>query len=71
MKFKIEPINGGYYLYVKDGKKDKEQGWEWIGFSFTVIGAKYLAWKYKRHQEKGGEFELSDGMMKRIKNFLK
>lgn len=70
MKFRIEPINGGYYLYVLDGEGE-ECGWEYIGFSFTAIGAKYQARKYKKRQEKGGEFKLSDGILERFRKYLK
>lgn len=53
MKFKIEPGNTGYFLYVEiDGK------WKLLGFKFTLIGVKISAWRYKRHFENAGEFEI-------------
>lgn len=53
MKFKIEPDREGYYLYVYNDSK-----WKLIGFNFTLIGARFSAWRFKRRCKKSGEFEL-------------
>ena len=53
MKFKIEPYNIGYFLHVEiDGE------WKFIGFRYTLIGAKFAAWRYKRRRRKAIEFEI-------------
>lgn len=53
MKFRIEPGEIGYLLYVKVDDK-----WEMICFRSTFIGAKFAAWRYSRHHKKSEEFEL-------------
>ena len=53
MRFKIEPDNNGYFLYAYIDDK-----WKLICFRFTLIGAKFSAWRYKKHNQQGGEFEL-------------
>ena len=53
MKFKIEPDSDGYFLYVENDNK-----WILIGFRYTLIGTKFLAWRYKKHYEKMRVFEL-------------
>lgn len=53
MKFKVEPDNIGYFLYVEINGK-----WKLLGFRFTLIGAKFSAWRYKRHFKRSGEFKM-------------
>ena len=53
MKFKVEPDESGYFLYAYI---DLE--WKLICFRLTLIGAKFVAWRYTRHYKKSGEFEL-------------
>ena len=53
MKFKIEPDDIGYFLYVEiDGE------WKLLGFRYTFIGAKFAAWQYKRRCSKAIEFKI-------------